>query len=279
MFEILQKINQRPGVFEYYTADELWTDDHTSGQMLAYHLNENLDMASRNSAFIQRSVAWIVSEFKVGADTRIIDFGCGPGWYTTGLARHGAKVTGVDFSPRSIEYARATAVREQLEISYIHRNYLDFSTEERFDLVLMIMCDLCALSPAQRALILAKFHTLLKPGGSVLLDVYSLSAFDQREEAAFYERNQLDGFWSPAPYYGFVNTFKYEDEKVMLDKYTIVEAGRTRTVYNWLQYFAPATLEKEFKKAGFAIDGRYADVAGTAYDPDAAEFAVVARKS
>lgn len=62
--------------------------------------------------------------------------------------------------------------------------------------------------------------------------MYSLSAFEQKEEVAIYEVNQLDGFWSPNKYYGFLNTFKYDEEKVALDKYTIIELDRTREVYN-----------------------------------------------
>jgi len=65
------------------------------------------------------------------------------------------------------------------------------------ELVGMIMCDFCALNPAQRKGMLRKFHKILRPSGSVLLDVYSLSAFDQTEEAAAYEVNQFNGFWSP----------------------------------------------------------------------------------
>ncbi len=65
-----------------------------------------------------------------------------------------------------------------------------------------------------------------KPNGSVLLDVYALSAFEQKQAVATYEVNQLDGFWSPNKYYGFLNTFKYDAEKVALDKYTIIEMER-----------------------------------------------------
>jgi len=266
MFEELERINERPEPFEFYTASDLWTDEHTSAQMLSFHLNEAIDVASRNAESISRSVEWIASRFHIGKDTRIADFGCGPGLYATPLAKRGAHVTGIDFSGRSIEYAKAVAAREQLNISYVEQNYLEFEAQDRFDLVLMIMCDFCALSPTQRKEILTKFHRVLKPGGSVLLDVYSLAAFDQREEVATYEANLLNGFWSPDKYYGFLNTFKYDEEKVVLDKYTIVEPERTRTVYNWLQYFAPEDLEKEFRDAGFSIEGLYSDVTGTPYD-------------
>ena len=279
MFEELEKINERPEPFQFYTARDLWTDAHTSKPMLSFHLNEAIDVSSRNAEFINRSVDWIASEFNIGRDTKIADFGCGPGLYAARLAKGGTNVTGIDFSKRSIEYAKEVAAREQLSINYVNQNYLEFETEDRFDLVLMIMCDFCALSPSQRKGILSIFHKILKPSGSVLLDVYSLSAFEQREEIATYEVNQLNGFWSPKKYYGFVNTFKYDEEKVVLDKYTIVETERTRQVYNWLQYFAPKDLEKEFVDAGFFVKGIYSDVAGNPYNQKSSEFAVIANKA
>jgi 2-polyprenyl-3-methyl-5-hydroxy-6-metoxy-1,4-benzoquinol methylase len=278
MFKELEKVNKRPEPFQFYTASDLWTDDHTSKQMLSFHLNEANDVSSRNAEFINRSVEWIALEFNVGRDFKIADFGCGPGLYTTRLAKCGANVTGIDFSERSIIYAKKVAAREQLNISYVKQNYLEFETDDRFDLVLMIMCDFCALSPEQRKGLLRKFHRNLKPNGSVLLDVYSFSAFEKRKEAATYEVNQLNGFWSPNKYYGFLNTFKYNEKKVVLDKYTIIESGRTRTIYNWLEYFTPEKLEMEFMETGFFIEELYSDVAGSPYNGTSNEFAVIAKK-
>ena len=278
MFEELEKINIRPKPFEFYTASDLWTDEHTSKQLLSFHLNEEIDVSSRNAAFIERSVEWIVSHFNIGAGSKIADFGCGPGLYATQLARRQADVTGVDFSKRSIQHAQEVASVEGLSVHYVNQNYLEFEIDDRFQLILMIMCDFCALSPKQRRYILSKFRALLESGGSLLLDVYSLTAFEQREETAKYETNLLNGFWSPNKYYGFLNTFKYEEEKVVLDKYTLVEATRTRTVYNWLQYFTLETLEKELAECGFAVENFYSDVAGSLYNPEITEFAVVAKK-
>ena len=278
MFEELEKINTRPEPFEFYTASDLWTDEHTSKQMLSFHLNEEIDVSSRNAAFIDRSVEWIATHFNIGAVTKIADFGCGPGLYATKLAQKRAVVTGIDFSKRSIQYAQEAAIREGLSIHYINQDYLDYETDDRFHLILMMMCDFCALSPIQRKKMLSKFHTFLEPGGFVLLDVYSYNAFEKREETAMYEANMLNGFWSPNMYYGFLNTFKYKSEKVVLDKYTIVEADRTRTVYNWLQYFSPEDLKREFDESGFAIEEFFSDVAGSSYDSQTNEFAVIAKK-
>jgi cyclopropane fatty-acyl-phospholipid synthase-like methyltransferase len=278
VFNKLNEINSRPTPFQFYTADELWANEYTSKQMLEYHLNAAIDVSSRNKDFIRRSVEWIASHFEIDNKTTIADFGCGPGLYTMQLAERGAMVTGIDFSENSLTYATQTAKQKRLEINYVHTNYLDFETTRRFDLITMIMCDFCALSPEQRNIMLSKFSSLLKPGGSVLLDVYSLYSFDQKEESATYELNQLNQFWSPNDYYCFVNTFKYEKEKVTLDKYTIVEESQTRLVYNWLQHFSKETLSAEFEENGLKAIGFYSDVAGKTFSPGSPEFAIVAKK-
>ncbi len=276
MFKELKEINSRPEPFQFYTADELWTNEYTAQQMLSYHLNEDIDMSSRNKNFIDNSCNWIAEHFNI-ADKKVADFGCGPGLYATKLAEKGALVTGVDFSANSINHAKKTASDKGLNINYIISNYLEFETSEEFDLIIMIMCDFCALSPAQRQSLLTRFKKMLAPKGQILLDVYSLNAFDKKEDAASYELNQLFGFWSPNDYYGFVNTFKYEAEKVMLDKYTIIEANReTRIVYNWLQHFSHDSLQAEFNQSGLEIKARLASVAGGKFDPASDEFAVIA---
>jgi 2-polyprenyl-3-methyl-5-hydroxy-6-metoxy-1,4-benzoquinol methylase len=279
MFKELKEINSRPEPFQFYTADELWTNEHTSKQMLEYHLNESIDASSRNKLFIERSVEWIASNFEVGENTEIADFGCGPGLYTTMLAERGAIVTGIDFSENSLKYAKKVATEKGLKINYILTNYLDLETANSFDLIIMIMCDFCVLSPVQRKKLLSKFNSLLKPDGSVLLDVYSLNSFNQKEESATYELNQLNGFWAPDDYYCFVNTFKYEKEKVILDKYTIIEKSRKSVVYNWLQCYSKDSLRNEFKENGFKVEEQYSDVAGKTFTSESTEIAVVAKKS
>ena len=77
---------------------------------------------------------------------------------------------------------------------------------------------------------------------------------------------------------GGLITYKYDEERVTLDKYIIIESGLTRRIYNCLQYFSSEDLEREFKEAGFAVKGFYSDVAGTPYDRMSSEFAVIANR-
>ena len=278
MYTQLKEINKKPKPFEFYTADSLWADEYRSKQMLSYHLNADIDLASRNKNFINKSTNWIISEFVISKKSKICDFGCAVGLYTTPLAKTGARVTGIDFSKNSLEYAKEVAWNNDLNIEYIHKNYLEYETDEKYNLITIIMCDFCALSPNQRKILLDKFYKLLEDNGSILLDVYSLEGFKDKEENTTYEHNQLHNFWSADDYYGFVNSFKYEDEKVMLDKYTIIEEKDSKVVYNWLQYFSIEMLKKEFENSGLTIKAIYNDVAGSKYTEDNTEFAIIAVK-
>jgi SAM-dependent methyltransferase len=247
--------------------------------MLSLHLNGEIDVASRNTIFIDKSVEWISSYFHVGDGTKIVDFGCGPGLYTARLAKKQAATTGIDFSTRSTEYAQEIAVRENLPIEYVNQDYLEYETDRRFDLIIMIFCDFAVLRPLDRARMLSKFHKFLKSGGSILLDVPSLKAFEKREETTVYEVNLMNNFWSPREYHGFHHALKYDRGKVILDKYTIIEADRTRAFYNWLQHFCPEMIENELKTYGFRVNGFFSDVAGSIYDSESEVLAVVASKA
>jgi len=279
MYKQLKQINKKPKAFECYTADSLWTDPYRSKQMLKYHLNKDIDLASRNKNFIDNSIKWIISNFNIDNNSKICDFGCAIGLYTTPLAKTGAKVTGIDFSKNSLEYAKDIAKKQNLDINYIDKNYLEYKSDEKYNLITMIMCDFCVLSPIQRKTLLDKFYNLLDKDGKVLLDVSSLKAFKQIKEDASYEQNQLNSFWSKNDYYAFLNTFKYEDEKVSLDKYTIIEEDNNiYEIYNWFQYYDIKSLQKELKNSNLEIESVYKDVAGNQYDENYSEFAVVISK-
>jgi len=279
MFDALLQINTPPAPWEFNTPRELWTDPHIARQMMTYHLHPDIDAASRPHAFMRDSIAWMLPHFGIGPGVSIADFGCGPGLYALPLAQAGAAVTGIDFSENSLRYARERAAETGLSIDYVPADYLAYETDARFDLITMIHCDFTAIGPAARAVLLDKFRRLLKPDGAVMLDVYRPAYFRRREAVTTYERNHMQGFWSPDDYFTFVNTFKYEAEQLILDKYTVVEASRTRTFYNWQQAFTREMLARELAEHGLAVREWYADVAGHPYDPEAAEMAVVAGRA
>jgi len=278
MYDQLTRIDHTPAPFEIYTAEKLWNDDHISAQMLAFHLNPDMEPASRNHEFMAASQGWMADKFDIRPGMAVADLGCGPGFYTTAFARKGAEVTGIDFSRRSIGYAMDSAAREGLDITYIQDNYLNWSPKQTYDLITLIYCDYCPLSPDQRSQLMGKIWDTLKPGGIFLLDVCSLKAFEKVRPHMQFSRNLMDGFWSARDYFGFQKTVRYEAEQVGLNKYTIITKEEQFEIYNWLQYFSLESLSEELTQNGFTVAEVFSDVAGRAYDKESDTLAVIAVK-
>lgn len=277
LWAFLERINERPEVFSRFTTNALWSSPAISEMLLRFHLDGEVDVASRRSESIAASLAWIGRTFGPGPGTRVLDLGCGPGLYALELARGGASVTGVDISPRSIDHARDRAREAGVPVDYVVADYLDWEPEGRFDLILLIMCDYCAFSPAQRAQLLERVARWLEPGGAFLFDVYSLAAYETWDEQIAYGPGLMDGFWSAGPYHGFLNTFRYDEVAVVLERYTIVEPDRVTEHFDWFAHFDVAGLTAEVEAAGLVVDAVLGDVTGEPFDPSLLEFALVAR--
>ena len=227
---------------------------------------------------IDRAVEWVALHINI-LGKKIFDFGCGPGLYTVRFAEKGAVVTGVDVSERSIQYAKDIATENNLAIEYILQDYLQFSTDNTYDLITMISCDFPVLSPKQRKSLLGTFHKILNDNGAVLLDVDSLKRFNEVSEKTTYEFSPKSGFWSSEPHHIFMSSLKYEQEKVLLEKYTIIEKGKRMEVFNWHQCYSLQSLEDLFKENGFQFAECYSNIAGDPFDESSSIFAVVVRKT
>jgi SAM-dependent methyltransferase len=279
MFNELDKINNRPELFSISTIQELWTDPYTEKKMLEIHLDPNVELGAR-PLLVPKSVKWMIEHFKINEKTKVCDFGCGPGLHTDLLAETGADVTGIDFSANSINYARDVAEKKNLNINYFCEDYLKFSTDKKFDLIIMVGGDISPLNPEKRKQLLEQFSRFLTDDGHLLLTAYSHFLFDTTVEKSTYEYSGNNGFWSNDPYYVFNNTFKYDngDEKVYLDKYTIIEEKRTREIYNWMQCYDLEYFTKILNENNFNVVENYLNVAGDPFHEKGISFAVVAKK-
>jgi SAM-dependent methyltransferase len=268
----------RPAPFSVYTTPEFWGDPHISAQMLAHHLDSGTPYSSRPHEFIDRSAAWIVRRFGVGAGTRVLDLGCGPGLYAQRLARAGAAVTGIDVSVRSLGYARDAAAAEGLDITYLQGSYLDLDLGGPFDLAVLIFEDYCALGPVQRQRLLARVCNALAPGGAMLFDVSAAPRFAGMAGGSVTQENLMDGFFSADDYLGRCDTWLYPELRTVLEHYTITARDSERHFYNWTQFLTADEASGEASEAKFSAVEVLGDVAGAPYGTESGTFAVVATR-
>jgi len=86
----------------------------------------------------------------------------------------------------------------------------------------------------------------------------------------------MDGFWAEGDYFGFQTTFLYDDLKLALDRYLIIEPHRTREVFNWLQYFDDSALAEELTQNGFDVVQVVDALSGEPWKISPHEFAIIA---
>ncbi|HEY3337434.1 MAG TPA: methyltransferase domain-containing protein [Propionicimonas sp.] len=266
---------QRPAPFSDCTTPEFWDDDHISGQMLRFHLDPVAEPASRAHAFIDRSVDWLIPNLGLGAGSRLVDLGCGPGLYANRLAARGVQVLGIDVSRRSLAFAREVARDRSLPAAFRQGNYLTCDLGADQDAAILIYEDYCALSPGQRALLLSRVHAALRPGGLLAFDVTAAPRFDQYREEVVREPDLMGGFWAEPPYVGTHETWTYPDLRLVLDRYLIETVTGTRCFWNWMQCLWPEEVAAEVAAAGFGEPEFFGDVAGAAFDRSAPTFTVL----
>ena len=278
MYETLRKLAVRPEPYSSMTIKDLWTRPHIARQMLACHLDQDNYLASRPIAVIEEIVDWLDGELSL-AGKRICDLGCGPGLYSSEMARRGAIVTGVDFSPTSIAYAESRVSTSDSGIDYLLANYLSDELPTGFDVVTLIYYDYCALSPADRNSLLRRIRTMLNPGGNLVLDVLTDSVFPQISEQLVIEERLMDGFWSESDYVGIHRTWAYPDQAISLDHYAIVEPTGHWEILNWMQYFSSEWLVRELEEAGYSVRSLTGSLAGAALTRESSEIGVIAELS
>lgn len=273
MFEDLKDLLIRPDLFSGFDTSALWADPHVAQQMLLLHLSDDHEAASRPGADIDAMTAWIDRELHL-SDKRLVDLGCGPGLYARRFQSAGAHVTGIDLSESSIAYAREHGCPGG---EFSVGNYLDADLPSA-DVFTLIYGDICAIPAEARQALFRKIHKALPKDGALVLDAFPTAQFDMKQEATEMALRLDDGFWAPGDYVGLKATFLYPEQTTVLDRYLIVEASRTRTVYNWLEYMTPARLSTELGEAGFASSEAVDAVSGTPWQNDERPFSLIARK-
>ena len=249
----------RPKLFERGNTI-FWNDPHTSKYLLDAHLDPSWDAASRRPETIDRTVTWIDEKFTQESRCDILDLGCGPGLYAERLAKLGHRVTAIDFSKRSIEYAKESNRVKRLPIEYIYRNYLEIEYENQFDLVILVYCDFGALTAAERDNLLARVRRALKPGGTFVFDVFLEDHLADMKEKRYWEAEE-DGFWAAGRALALTETFCYTESKVALNQTVVLkEDGQVDVHRIYFQHYNEADITALLSDCGFVMVQGYREL-------------------
>lgn len=272
---LLKDAITKPAIYEKSTS-RFWDDEHIAGEMLKFHLNPDVEAASKTSQTIEAESSFIINWTGMNENTAVVDLGCGPGLYVREFAKTGAKVTGVDFSQNSLNYALQHIKPESKNVDFVKMNYLDMNFEDSFDIATMIFYDFCVLNPTEQNRLLGNVHQSLKDNGIFIFDVVTVNRKTSESTSISICES---GFWSPEPYIEIMNTFIYEEEKTEGMQYTIIaENGETRIIRLYHRLFSQEDIEKLLTENGFKPEGIYNNLQGDSLSEGSQTFGIIARK-
>lgn len=270
--QLLKYMAVRPEIYAPST-NKFWDDAYISAQMLKAHLNPDADGATRTHAFVARSAQWIAGLSGNPYNKQLLDLGCGPGIYAAMFAEHGFSVTGIDFSSRSIAYAKT----QNPAINYFCQDYLELDFAAEFDVVTLIYCDFAVLPPQSQQMLLQKIYRALKPSGQFIFDVFSPAQYAEATEQTTIEYLN-GGYWRPEPYICIKRDLQYAAESVFLEQYLVLTENELACYNLWNQAFTVDKLKQMLKATGFAAIHFYGDVSGAEYSESSKTICVVAKK-
>ncbi|HBV98730.1 MAG TPA: hypothetical protein DEF36_17070 [Desulfotomaculum sp.] len=266
----------KPEIFKKST-DKFWDDQYISGQMLKFHLNPEVEAASKTKETIEAETSFIIKWSNMDSDKRVLDLGCGPGLYVNEFAKTGAKVTGIDLSERSINHANENIKPGHKNIMFSKMNYLHMNFKESYDIATLIFYDFCALSTNEQKKLLLKIYEALKDNGVFIFDVVT-------ENRKTFETTSISvcegGFWSSGSYIEIVKTFMYWEPKTEGIQYTIIaEDGATRVMRLYHRLFGLEEITKMLNDNNFKVEKVYKNLKGEALSEGSETYGIFARKA
>ncbi|MEZ4663117.1 MAG: methyltransferase domain-containing protein [Caldilineaceae bacterium] len=276
---LIDIINRDPHPAPWAEGDNIpWHEPEFSRRMLAEHLTQAHNAASRRFEIIDAHVAWMHADLLKEKRARILDLGCGPGLYSNRLARLGHRCVGIDFSPASIEYARQTALEEALDCVFVPSDLRQADFGVGFDLVTLIYGELNIFRPADARHLLRKMQQALKPGGLLLLEPHTYAAVRSFGDAPARWSSSTGGLFSAQEHLVLTESMWQPDTQTTTRRHYVVDAvsGRVTRYAQTFQAYTIAEYRDLLTECGFRTANMFPALGGTppGLQPDI--FAIVA---
>jgi SAM-dependent methyltransferase len=253
-----------------------WNDPDFSRRMLKEHLSQAHDAASRRSGIIDQQVEWIHTHVLSSQPSRILDLGCGPGFYANRLAALGHTCSGIDYSPASIVYARKSAQEKGVTVHYQQGDIRTADVPQDQDLVLLLSGELNVFSPSDARQIVKKVTECLGESGHMILEVHAAGVIQRRGQESRTWNSATSGLWSDSPHICLQENFWYPERKTAVTRYFVIDAVTGDITLHSASYqdYSDDEYDSLLIVSGFKSVKRFPSLTGTAEDGQK-DFAVL----
>jgi len=231
-----------------------WDDPSFSERMLREHLDESHSAASRRKVDRAMQIDWFWEKLNLTPASQVLDVTCGPGLYSVALASRGARVSGIDFGPAAISYARDLAKQNGVadRCKFIEQDVRQFDfPEESYDAALFIYGQLAVFTIAEVQQLLERIARALRPDGRLVVELLDQHSIDKSDSNWWFTDDK--GLWGDGPFLHLGERFWHEDEAISVERfYTLhLDSGLLDQITLCDQSYSPTTMVEMMKAAGF----------------------------
>jgi SAM-dependent methyltransferase len=223
----------------------------------------------------EQAAARVVAEsplFAFPSGARVLDQGCGPGFYAGPLSARGFGVTGIDLSPPMLERARSACADAGVKVELMHADMRDYVAAQEYDVVLNLCTSLGYFEDdAQNLQVLRNAHTCLAPGGQFLVDTMGKEIYAAWTGPSGADRPrvvEVDGG------HVFMHGDVMDSWSRYRTDYTMVRGGTAKHACTTSFLYSAVELRQMFEKAGFVDIECFGGFHGGPYGPGASRLIV-----
>lgn len=235
-----------------------WNDPAFSERMLAEHLSQEHDLASRRADNIDLHVDWIFTQVLGSQSCCVLDLACGPGLYLSRLAQRGCVGVGIDFSPASIAHARAVASQHNYGCTYQQNDVRSADLGRDFDLAMMVYGQFNVFPRDVGLELLHRVQACLKPGGALVLEIQSAQQIEQAGQSAASWYTAESGLFSSKPHLVLQENFWHAEQRSSTMRFYVVDGASGEVTQHALsnEAYTEEELTQALHAAGFTqVDG------------------------
>ena len=237
-----------------------WNDPAFSERMLREHLDESHGAASRQAAERAAQLDWLWERLSLESESQVLDLTCGPGLYAVPLAERGARVTGVDFSPASIAYARRLALEAGVGgfCQFVEADVRHYEPEAgSFDAALFLYGQLAVFPRDEAAELLRRAAAALRPGGRLCVELLDPARVDKKDSTWWFTDDT--GLWGERPFLHLGERHWDETTRTSVERYYILhlESGALDEIILCDQTYEIEEMAGMMRAAGFATVTSY----------------------
>ena len=232
-----------------------WNDLAFSERMLREHLDQAHGAASRVDEERRLQLDWLWGKLGLQPGMQICDLTCGPGLYAVELAKRGCQVTGIDFAPAAVAYARNLVQQQEVadRCTFLEQDVRTVALPPAtFDAALFIYGQLAVFPQAEATHLLAKAAAALKPGGALVVELLNQERVDKTSTNWWFTDNS--GLWGDGPFLHLGERFWDDASQISYERFHILhlETGQYNEVHLCDQTYSVATMQAMMHQAGFA---------------------------